>query len=98
MVPVGLLNLSLRRVGQPVWLYPSEGTHTRTRGVFQEEEVVAEALQGTTVRRKQPAIVVPTEDAAGMTRGDRVITNETEYRAEDVDRLRQGTRITLRAA
>lgn len=97
MLATKLTNRTLRRNGQEIWLYPERGTRVQMpiRGLFQEEQVVSDPVQGREVRVRQPSIVVPEEEAVNMRRGDRVITNDTEYEADDIERSMQGTRITL---
>lgn len=94
-IPTKLIDRAIRRSGEPVWLFPSNGSFTETRGIFQEVSD-EDSLQGVPARSDVLTLLVPTKDAEGMEIDDRLIVSETEYRAQRIERVRQGTTIQLR--
>lgn len=64
------------------------------RGIF-SEHTDTETVQGQDVKRRRPSVVVPSGKVEHVAVGDRLITGETEYVVERIDRARQGTRLFL---
>ena len=92
-----MVNRTLRRVGDVVFLFPRGGTWTETRGVLSRRAEV-DVLGNTEIRRAELVLTVPREDATAMKRGDRVVVGHpgTEYTAGAVETETSATRILLR--